>query len=155
MSDKPRTRWDAISEELINPVKDPATPPYVRVELPREPRIANLPEIRAYINVGGNVEPVLNFRGQETTLGDPEFLRLYPERAYAQAKMTASFTMRREALLKLLKGEFMLTLCIFTRDVCSDSRSYLVTIRGASVETKETGDGVLWAEVDVIGRRVS
>lgn len=102
MSDKSRTRWDAISEELTNPVKDPVTPPYVRVELPREPRIANLPEICAYISVGGNVEPVLNFQGQETTFGDPDVLRFDPERAYAQARMTASFTMKRETLLKLL-----------------------------------------------------
>ncbi len=150
VSDKPRTRWDAISEELTNPVKDPVTSPYVQVELKLEPRIANLPYIRAYISVDGNVEPVLNFQGQETTLGDPEFIRLYPERAYAQAKMTASFTMRREALLKLLKEEFKLTLCIFTGDVCSDSRSYLVTIRNASIKANaET------VQVDVIGRRVS
>ena len=150
MTDKPRTRWDAISDELINPIQDPVTPPYVQVELPREPLIANLPEIRAYISVGGNVEPVLNFRGQETALGDPEFIRLFPERAYAQAKMTASFTMRGEALLKLLKEEFKLTLCIFTGDVCSDSRNYLVTVRNASIKANAE-----MIKVDVIGDRVS
>lgn len=149
MSDKPRTRWDAISEELTNPVQNPVTPPYVRVELPREPRIASLPEIRAYISVGGNVEPILNFRGQETTFGDPEFIQLFPERAFAQSKMTASFTMRSEALLKLLKEEFKLTLYIFTGDVCSDNRSFIVTIHNVSIKANAE------VQVDVIGRRVS